>query len=99
MRIAGRPFQIGATFFRDLERHCSPERIADLRRPLLVVHGTADRVVEIAEGERIFDAAEQPRWFAAIPDGGHLFTAPVYVRQAGRVIVTFLDAVFGTGTA
>jgi putative redox protein len=91
--IAGRPFQIGATFFEDLERHCSPERIAELERPLLVVHGTADRVVEIAEGERIFDAARQPRWFCAIPGGGHLLTNPAHAKQAGRTIVTFLDTV------
>jgi putative redox protein len=47
VKIAGRPFQISAEFFHDLERHCSPERIAALERPLLVVHGTADRVVGI----------------------------------------------------
>jgi esterase/lipase len=99
VRIAGRPFQIGAAFFEDLERHCSPERIAELDRPLLVVHGTADRVVEIAEGERIFGAARQPRWFSAIPGGGHLFTNPAHAEQAGRAIVTFLDTVLDTAAA
>ncbi len=95
VRIAGRPFKISAAFFGDLERHCSPERIAELGRPLLVVHGTADSVVEIDEGERIFAAARQPRWFAAIPNGDHLFTQPAQSRQAGQAIVTFLDTVLG----
>jgi putative redox protein len=98
VRIAGRPFQISATFFEDLEQHCSPERIARLQRPLLIVHGTADAIVEIEEGERIFNAALQPRWFAAIPDGDHLLTGPAQSQQGGRAIVTFLDTVLGTGS-
>ncbi len=93
VRIAGRPFRISAEFFHDLERHCSPERIAALARPLLVVHGTADRVVGIEEGERIFAAARQPRWFAAIPDGDHLFVQHQHAERAAAAIVTFLDTV------
>jgi putative redox protein len=93
VRIAGRPFQIAAEFFRDLERHCSPERIAALGRPLLVVHGTADRVVEIAEGERVFAAAKQPRWFAAIPDADHLFVQQRHAERAAQAIAGFLDTV------
>ena len=93
VKIAGRPFQISAEFFHDLERHCSPERIAALGRPLLVVHGTADTVVGIDEGERIFAAARQPRWFTAIPDGDHLFVQPRHAERAAAAIVTFLDTV------
>lgn len=93
VKIAGRAFQISADFFRDLERHGSPERIADLDRPLLVVHGTADTIVGIDEGERIFDAARQPRWFAAIPGADHLFVQERHAQQAARAIVNFLDTV------
>jgi putative redox protein len=96
VKIAGRPFQISADFFRDLERHCSPERIADLERPLLVVHGTADRVVDIGEGERIFAAARQPRWFAAIPGADHLFVQQQHAERAAAAVVNFLDSVLET---
>jgi putative redox protein len=91
--IAGRPFAISAEFFHDLERHCSPERIAGLGRPLLVVHGTRDSVVGIEEGERIFAAARQPKWFTAVPDGDHLFLRPEHAARAGAAIVAFLDTV------
>jgi putative redox protein len=91
--IAGRPFQISRGFFEDLEAHCSPERIAALARPLLVVHGTADRVVAIDEGERIFAAARQPRWFAAVPDANHLFTHEHHARAAAGAVVAFLQTV------
>lgn len=93
VKIAGRSFDISADFFNDLEQHCTPERIAALGRPLLVVHGTDDRTVAIEEGEKIFDAARQPRWFSAIPNADHLFTQPRHSQQAARAIVTFLDSV------
>lgn len=93
VRIAGRRFDISAEFFRDLERHCTPERIAELNRPVLIVHGTADTIVEIAEGERIFEAARQPRWFAAIPGADHLFLREAHAAHVSRAIVSFLDTV------
>ncbi len=93
VRIAGRSFRISAEFFRDLEQHGTPERIASLGRPLLVVHGTADRVVGIEEGVRIFEAARQPRWFCAVPGADHLFVGERHAGAAGRAIVAFLDTV------
>ena len=92
-KIAGRPFRVSSEFFRDLQTHCSPERIAALGRPILVVHGTADRIVDIEESERIFDAAHQPRWFAAIPEADHLLVQAHHAARAASAIVTFLDAV------
>ncbi len=93
VKIAGRPFKISAEFFHDLEEHCSPERIAALDRPVLVVHGTRDSIVGIEEGERIFAAAKQPKWFAAIPDADHLFGKAEHSELASRAIVNFLHAV------
>lgn len=93
VEIAGRPFNISAEFFRDLERHSSLDHVAALERPILVVHGMADRTVAVSEGEQIFAAARQPRWFAAIPEADHLFTSQSAVDNAARVIVSFLEAV------
>lgn len=92
VKIASRPFDISADFFRDLERHSTLDHITNLQRPLLVVHGTADSVVEISEGEKIFAAARQPRWFAAIPHADHLFTQQDRAETAAQAIVSFLDA-------
>ncbi len=91
--IAGRPFEISAEFFRDLERHDTLDHITELRRPLLVVHPAADKIVSIEEGERIFAAARQPRWFAAIPNADHLLTRQEHGEAAARVIAAFLRAV------
>ena len=91
--IAGRPFDVSRSFFEDLKRHCTPERIAALKRPLLVVHGTGDTVVDIAEGEYIYAEAVQPKWFAAIPGADHMFMKPGVVEQATAAIRTFLDVI------
>jgi len=93
VRIAGRTFPIAAEFFRDLERHGTLDHIAALNRPILVVHGTGDGIVAITEGEKIFSAAQQPRWFAAIPQADHLFTRQEDADKAAQVIVSFLDSV------
>ncbi|GAB3570960.1 hypothetical protein GCM10027445_25470 [Amycolatopsis endophytica] len=56
-----------------LERHrLTPERLARLRVPLLVVHGRPDRVFLIENARALFDAAGSPdkRW-AEWPDGDH----------------------------
>ena len=93
VRIAGRPFEISAEFFRELGRQSTLDHITNLQRPLLVVHGTADQVIAIEEGETIFAAARQPRWFAAIPGANHLFTNHEHAAVAAGAIVAFLRAV------
>ncbi len=93
VKIAGRAFELSAEFFHDLEEHCSPERIGALDRPLLVVHGTADTIVGIEEGERIFGAGKQPKWFAAIPEADHLFVRAEHGERAAGAIVRFLHTV------
>jgi len=93
VKIAGRPFSISSEFFQDLEQHSTLDHITALDRPLLVIHGTADRIVSIEESEKIFAAARQPRWFAAIPEANHLFTKQEDAYKAASTIVSFLDAV------
>lgn len=94
VEIAGRPFDLSAEFFRELERHDSLDHIESLNRPLLVIHPTADRIVGIEEGEKIFATAKQPRWFIALPGANHLLTKKEHATTAARIIVEFL----GTAT-
>jgi len=93
VEIAGRPFDISAEFFRDLARHDTLDHVTEMARPILVVHPTEDRIVNIEEGEKIFLAARQPRWFVAIPDANHLFSDPSHSDAAARIVVEFLNTV------
>lgn len=49
----------------------SEAKIADYRGPLLQTHGDADGVVPFALGQRLFEAANEPKQFIKNPGGGH----------------------------
>jgi alpha-beta hydrolase superfamily lysophospholipase len=86
VRIGDRSFPISAEFLDDLERHEVERRTAELGRPLLVVHPLDDRVVAVAEGERIFAMARQPKAFIPLLGSDHLLTS----RQASAQTVGIL---------
>lgn len=46
-------------------------RIGDLAAPLLVVHGSDDRLIPVGDGRRLYDAASEPKRMAVIEGGGH----------------------------
>lgn len=45
--------------------------IGDLDAPLLLISGTDDRHTTVAETQRLFDAARQPKELWIVPGGGH----------------------------
>jgi fermentation-respiration switch protein FrsA (DUF1100 family) len=49
----------------------SDERIGRVRVPLLIMHGTGDRTIPLALGERLFALAHEPKRFVRFPGGGH----------------------------
>jgi uncharacterized protein len=49
----------------------SISKIADYKGPLLQTHGDHDKTVPFAQGKRLFEAANEPKKFVAIPKGGH----------------------------
>lgn len=74
VEIAGRSFPITREFVDDLDEHDQRGRVAELDRPLLVLHAVDDDVVSIEEGERIFAAARQPKAFVPLFASDHLLT-------------------------
>lgn len=53
------------------DRFDSAAKIAGIQAPLLIVHGTRDRVVPRRFGEMLFDAAAEPKEAVWIADAGH----------------------------
>ena len=56
------------------DRHRSVEAIGGLKAPLLVLHGDRDGIVPIDLGERLFDAAPEPKRFVRLPGVDHVST-------------------------
>jgi alpha-beta hydrolase superfamily lysophospholipase len=48
--------------------------IGGLRVPVLILHGTEDRTIPIAEARRLFAAAREPKEFIAVAGAGHVET-------------------------
>ena len=53
------------------DRFESRGRIKDVHMPLLIIHGMRDSVVPFAQGKRLFDMANDPKTFIAMPNSEH----------------------------
>jgi len=87
LRIGGRDITLNRSFFEDLYRYSLLETFAQWNKALLVIHGTADRIVQIESGEKMFRHAGQPKSFVAIDQAGHLFTEN---KSQARTIARFI---------
>lgn len=47
------------------------EKVSRLRIPKLIVHGDADEIVPFSMGEKLFDAAREPKYFLRLKSASH----------------------------
>ncbi|WP_027579713.1 alpha/beta hydrolase [Bradyrhizobium sp. Ai1a-2] len=69
--IAGAAFPLVPVRWLMRDQFRSDERIAHVKAPLLVMHGTDDPVIPIIFGERLFALAREPKQLVRFPGGGH----------------------------
>ncbi|HEY1364709.1 MAG TPA: bifunctional alpha/beta hydrolase/OsmC family protein [Xanthobacteraceae bacterium] len=84
--LAGRPFRISRAFVDDLAQHTLEQRIANLRKALLIFHSPTDEVVGIDNASRIFTAAKHPKSFVSLAGADHLLSARRDARYVADVI-------------
>lgn len=53
------------------DRLCNLKLLADIRLPVLFIHGHRDRVVPFAHGPRLFASAAEPKWHVWVDEAGH----------------------------
>jgi uncharacterized protein len=53
------------------QRFDSEKKVAKIGSPLLVVHGSEDRLIAPALGRRLFEAAQEPKRFVLVEGGSH----------------------------
>ena len=70
------------------DRYDSMARIGKVRAPILLFHGDADNTIPIRFGERLYDAAPEPKEAHYFPGGGH---TDLYERGAGDLVMDFMD--------
>ena len=54
-----------------LDQFRSLETIQAVKAPILILHGTDDRIIPFAFGRQLFDAASEPKRFVRIEGGNH----------------------------
>jgi fermentation-respiration switch protein FrsA (DUF1100 family) len=65
--------------------------------PLLVIHGTADRVIPYARGKALFEAAGEPKQMWTVPDGHHTDALMTYAPTYRPRLVQFFKACLENG--
>jgi uncharacterized OsmC-like protein/pimeloyl-ACP methyl ester carboxylesterase len=89
VNLGGQSFTIARQLFDDLSAHALPERVAELRAALLVMHAPLDGIVEIANATEIFLNAKHSKSFVSLDHADHLLTSEADAQYAARVISTW----------
>ena len=89
VELAGRSFRIRREFLGELEEHALHEKVAHLKKALLVLHAPRDEVVGIDNATEIFVAARHPKSFVSLDKADHLLTRPEDATYAARVIAAW----------
>lgn len=72
LELGGQTFRVRKRFLDDLQAQRQTERIARLRRALLIMHSPVDNVVGIDNATEIFTAAKHPKSFVSLDMMDHL---------------------------
>lgn len=87
--LGGRPFRIRRQFLDDLAEHELPDAVAEIRRPLLILHSPVDTVVDIENATLLFTNAMHPKSFVSLDQADHLMTDERDSRYAARVLAAW----------
>lgn len=71
------------------QRFESVKKVARVGSPLLVVHGTNDRLIQSALGRRLYDAARGRKHFMLVEGGSHHSTMSVGLAQYREALAQF----------
>ncbi|TPM26922.1 alpha/beta hydrolase [Mesorhizobium sp. B2-3-5] len=96
--LGGRSFVLRKSFVSDLRQHDLTKTIADLNRPLLILHAPRDGTVGIDNAARIFAAAKHPKTFVSLDDADHLLTRKPDADYAAAMISTWATRYLPIGT-
>ena len=80
------PLSPGVLMFN---RFNSLKKIPDYHGPLLIAHGTKDRLIPFAQGKQLWAAANEPKQFVPIAEADHSWSPPIEYLE-------ILDEFFGS---
>lgn len=75
------------------ERYESIKKIGSIRSPCLVIHGTLDELIPLAEGQALYEAANPPKDLFLVTGAGHNNVSLVAGTAYGKRLRAWLDGV------
>ena len=72
--IGGRPFTVKKQFLEDIKMNNLKEKLADLKKAILIMHSPQDLIVEIENAAKIYHDAKHPKSFVTLDGADHLLS-------------------------
>jgi putative redox protein len=89
--LAGRPFRIKREFLDDVADQRIKDRLANLRKALLVFHSPTDDIVGIENASAIFTGAKHPKSFVSVAGADHLLSKRSDAVYVANVIAAWAE--------
>ena len=89
VEIGGRSFRVSSAFLEQGRSQPQAERLAELGRPLLVMHAPTDATVSVEDARHIYEAARHPKSFVALDGADDLMTEPGAAEYAANMIAAW----------
>jgi len=89
--LAGRPFRIKREFLDDVAEQMLMDRVAHLRKALLIFHSPTDAIVGIDNASHIFTAAKHPKSFVSLAGADHLLSKNSDAVYVANVIAAWAE--------
>jgi uncharacterized OsmC-like protein/alpha/beta superfamily hydrolase len=89
VNIGGQIFTIKKQFLDDLRGKDMYKIVKNLNKAILVLHSPQDRVVEIENAAKIYNAAMHPKSFVTLNDADHMLTNKNDAFYVGNMIATW----------
>ena len=89
VNLAGRAFTIKRQFLLDAAEHRLNDKVAHLKRALLVMHSPQDATVNIDNALHIFKAAMHPKSFVSLDHADHLLTRKDDAEWAAGIVAAW----------
>jgi len=89
--IGGRPFRIKKSFLDDIADHKLTDKVASMKKALLIFHSPIDDIVGIENAAEIYQAAKHPKSFVSLDKADHLVTKREDAYYVAEVISAWAD--------
>ncbi len=95
--LAGRTFSIDRRFVEDIRGQTQRDRIATMKKALIVFHAPFDEVVGVDNASEIFLAARHPKSFVSLDSADHLLTRRADAEYVANVLAAWATRYLSVG--